>query len=192
MVVTYDSRRANVASCGYSLGMDDKPKTIKDAANEVNVPIGTVRQWVKDFAHTGAFSKKAVPGLGKTRLFTDEDLVVLLTIKVKRADRETTAEIAESLANGDRFYPQPEPAPASSPGDNQTAENDTQEPQQAIEVYQAFKTTIESYERQIEGKEARINELTERLIDAESRAAAAEAQIDNKRVGWFDKLLGRG
>ena len=160
-------------------------KTIKDAADYVKVPVGTVRQWVKDFQHTGAFSEYATPAKGKTRLFTDDDLIVLWTVKVKRAEREKTAE---ALKANERYEPQP----TSSTNDTESAQNDTQEPQQALEVFQAFKTTIESYERQIGTKDARINELTERLIDAESRAAAAESQLQSKHVGWFDRLLGRG
>ena len=165
-------------------------KTLRQASIELDIPKGTVRQWVTDF---GQFmSESATPPKGQVKQLDDNDMGILWTVYYLRSRHKSKDDIAKSLEAGDRFYPEPDPDPVSSPGDNQTAQNDTQEPQQAIEVYQAFKTTIESYERQIETKDKRINDLTDRLINAESRAAAAEAQIESKHVGWFDRLLGRG
>ena len=157
---------------------------VRQVARALGISDTQLRNWGNEFAEY--LSSSANPGKNKVRQYTEDDLSILQTIAVLRDQETPYDEIHAALNNGTRLELTP------SIDDNQTDQNDRQEPQQAIELYQAFKTTIEAYERQIETKDSRINDLTDRLIDAESRAAAAEAQIESKRIGWFDRLLGRG
>lgn len=166
--------------------MQIEPRTIKDAADAIDIPIGTVRQWVKDFEHTAAFSSQATPEKGRTRIFTDDDLIVLWTIRVMRAERRTTDEIAEALAAGERYHPQEETAASSSSstGDDDEGEGETAE---AAELASSLQQALAIYENRLAAYDERIEALTDDLLSMQERAVKAETELRILRDQAHDK-----
>ena len=164
--------------------------TIGKAAAVLEIPTSTARQYVKDFRHTGVFSESATPAPGQTRLFTDEDLQVLWTIKYLRAQRKPTEEIADALINGSRFYPETETPPESS----QAAQNDageTETGQQVESAAETFLGALTIYQGQVKDLQTQLLESERARGDAETRAAVAERELEimrslaEKKKAWW-------
>ena len=163
-----DGHKRKAAGIFESMEMSE-PKTIGKAADALGIPTSTARQYVKDFRHTDVFSESATPPAGQTRLFTDEDLQVLWTIKYLRAQRKPTEEIADALIAGSRFYPETETPPESrQASQNDAGETETPQHDQPIE-----ETPINALVR----FQDTVNDLTTQLIEAEKRAVAAETEL---------------
>lgn len=63
----------------------------------------TITRWVEAFSDF--LSPSAIPGPGKTRMFTDEDVEVLALVAEQRNKKRTESEIYELLKQGERGIP---------------------------------------------------------------------------------------
>ncbi len=81
--------------------MTDTFKTLPQAANEIGVSFGTIREWAKNYA---AFlsSSAALNGDGAGQRFSPDDLVVLRRIKERLAAGLSTEEISDQLKSEGR------------------------------------------------------------------------------------------
>jgi DNA-binding transcriptional MerR regulator len=172
---------------------NDAPMTIGKVANALEIPPSTARQYVKDFQHTGEFSDVATPAPGQTRLFTNDDIGIMWTIKLLRAQRKSTDDIAAALIAGDRFYPETQ----STPDDNQTdqdAPGETKTEETAITIYGAFSDTLKLYESRVSSYETELKEERTARLAAEIRATAAETELRvlrEKKPGFWARLFNR-
>jgi len=163
--------------------------TISDFTKAYDVQPNTIRQWSRTFA--AFLTPGANPGKGETRVYTDADSRVIALIATMRQERASYENIRAALAAGDRGqWPiESNQAPQDAPGqqDNALA---------LINQLTIKASSLEGELGAIKGERDHLREQLETERDArlaaEIRAAAAEAQIESKRIGWFDRLLGRG
>ena len=141
--------------------------TLGQAAKELDIPKGTIRQWVNDFYPF--LSDNAKPPKGEVKLLDDNDMQVLWTVHMLRAKHKSKSDIAVALEKGERFYPESEPTPAS----------DSQPPagESAVTVYEAFTQTLQTYETRILTYEDEVRELHERLLESENLRVSAETEL---------------
>ena len=176
--------------------------TIGKVAKALEIPPSTARQYVKDFQHTGEFSAAATPAPGQTRLFTNDDIGIMWTIKFLRAQRKPTDDIATALIAGDRFYPDKE----TPPDDNQANQDDAGKPQTeetAVTIYTAFSDTLKLYESRVSAYETELKEERAARLAAEIRAAAAETKLQvledaqkettppGAKSTWWQRVFGK-
>ena len=132
--------------------------SVLQAARMASVSGSTIRNWAAEF---GEFlSPGANPAPGATREFTDDDLLVFSTVAVMRGQLAETAAIVDALRDGQRFEPVAPPTEDAPPQDRAN-------PETAVTLYKDLITQLET----------RAENLTDRLIEAEARAAAAEREL---------------
>lgn len=143
--------------------------TVGQVAQALNVSDSTIRQWSGEFADH--LSEEANPPKGETRRYDDGDVAALQTVAILRDQLVDYADIHERLAAGERL----EPAPEERIRPEEPAAADTA-------------LITESFAEALRNADSRIATLTDRLIDAEKRAAAAEtraemlqAQLDERK-----------
>ena len=144
--------------------------TVSQVARAIDVSVSTVRQWSGEFAEF--LSDSADPPKGTTRRYDDEDVATLQTVAVLRDRLVEYDEIHERLQQGERLEPgpgerepEPEPEEEAPPGSSDTAL-----------VTESFAQALKAYEGQIGTLQNRVEELTDKLVDAEKRAASAETE----------------
>ena len=162
---------------------------LSDFTKAYDVQPNTIRQWSKTF---GDFlAPGANPPKGEIRTYSNEDAQVIALIANMRQERASYETIRAALAAGDRGqWPiESNQAPQDAPGqqDNALA---------LINQLTVKASSLEGELGAIKGERDHLREQLETERDArltaEIRAASAEAQIESKRIGWFDRLLGRG
>lgn len=132
--------------------------SVLQAARIASVSSSTIRNWSAEF---GEFlSPTANPPPGETREFTDDDLRVFSTVAVMRGQLLATTDIVDALRDGQRFEPVAPPTEDPQPQDRANTET-------AVTIYKDLLTQLET----------RAEKLADRLIEAESRAAAAEREL---------------
>jgi DNA-binding transcriptional MerR regulator len=137
--------------------------TVAQVARHIGTSATTVRNWSADYADF--LSLTANPEPGTARAYTEEDVRVLATVATLRAQLANVEDIRAALDQGQRLEPMP-----PTEGD-ETAENDT-----ASTTGQPNALTL--YVNRVTSLETRVEDLTDRLIDAEKRAAAAQKELD--------------
>lgn len=150
--------------------------TPKQVADSLNLSSTTIRIYSAKWADY--LSPAANPEAGQPRQYSEEDLAVLTTIAALRDNQATAAHIRAALDAGQRLEPvRPvkEPPPA-----DQAADNDQQAADHAADRA-AAETAITIYRDRVTTLEARADQLADRLIAAESRAAAAERELEVMR-----------
>lgn len=150
-------------------------------------------------AYAGLWSPEATPGPGETRLLRDSDLVMLRYIRSQTERGRSHEAIAADIRAGALVDVLPgeaeeepqEPAPPAEP-----APGGEEEPNQgAAMVLYSWGRLLQT---QLADSQIRETDLTDRLIDAERRAAAAEsraqvleAELADRRRSWVARLFGR-
>ena len=139
--------------------------TVSQIAHALKVSPPTVRAWARDYS--AFLSSQATPAPEQERLFDDDDLAVLMTVKTLRSQREKHPAIVERLAAGERLEPPDAPPPPPRAPSGRIVE---QPPAPAGDAVRAFQSALTVYQSQ-------VTDLTNRLIAAEIRAAAAEVEL---------------
>jgi len=146
--------------------------TVAQAARSANVSGTTIRNWSRMYADY--LSLSANPPAGTPREFTADDLAVFSTIAVLRDQLQETEAIRAALDAGQRLEPlHPPPHEQPPAGDADQAATG----QAAAAAAAAASTAIEIYRDRVNVLERRADQLADRLIEAEARAAAAEREL---------------
>lgn len=161
--------------------------TPKQLADRLGLSGTTIRNYSRLWSDY--LSPSANPEAGQARLYTDDDIAVIVTIAALRDNQATTDQIRAALDAGQRLEPMRPPE-----ADQPTADPDPQAgaAQQARAAVEAAAATAEKqiaiYRDRVTAVEARADQLTDRLIEAEKRAAAAESAIavNRERVSQLE------
>lgn len=155
--------------------------TVAQAARSAAVSGTTIRNWSKVYADY--LSPSATPEVGTPREFTAADLSVFATIAVLRSQLVEVEGIRAALDAGERLeplHPPLEDSRGAADQADQAGQPAADQAQQAADRA-AASTAIEIYRDRVSALEARADQLADRLIDAESRAAAAERELEVMR-----------
>jgi len=169
--------------------------TTSQAAKAVGISLATIRNLTTGryaSAYVGLFSSGATPGTGTGRVMTESDIAILRYIRGETLKGRLHEAIAADIRAGaledaqaeeDRREPQ-EPTPGGEA-----------EPQSGAMVLYSWGRLLQS---QLAESHERETDLTERLIDAERRAAAAESRaqaladhLAERQRGFLARLFGR-
>ena len=151
--------------------------TVAQAARSANVSGTTIRNWSRMYADY--LSPSANPLSGTPREFTADDLSVFSTIAVLRDQLQETEAIRAALDEGQRLEPL-HPPPHEQPTADRAGQAD---PAAAADQAEraadraAAETAIAIYRDRVTQLETRADQLADRLIAAEARAAAAEREL---------------
>ena len=149
--------------------------TPKQVANRLGLSSTTIR----NYSHLWAdyLSPSANPQAGQPRVYTEDDLAVLTTVAAMRDSQVSTEAIRAALDAGQRLEPAP---PVERPADRADQAADQADPGQAsaaAAAAAAASTAIDIYRDRVTQLETRADQLADRLIAAEARAAAAEREL---------------
>ncbi len=156
--------------------------TVAQAARSANVSGTTIRNWSRMYADY--LSLSANPPTGTPREFTADDLAVFSTIAVMRDQLQETEAIRAALDAGERREPlHPPPIDQILGRRGQAADQEATDPAAADQAGRAAdraaaETAISIYRDRVTQLETRADQLADRLIAAEARAAAAERELD--------------
>ena len=144
---------------------------VTQAARHAGVSGTTIRGWTREYSEY--LSPAANPPAGQPRQFVEDDLRVFATVATLRAQLVTTEDIRAALDAGQRIEPMPPPEVerADRAGQDEHVEA-------AAAAAAAATTAIDIYRDRVTALEARADQLADRLIDAEARAAAAERELE--------------
>ncbi len=144
------------------------PTTVGDLSNLFEVSPQTIRKWCDEFADY--LSPTATPPSGEVRIFTDEDLQVLVLVSQMRQALSSYEDIKQALSRGER---------GELPEQDLTEDAD---PGTALVI--RYQAELEIRDRRIdelledrERWEERYEEEREARIEAERAAAAAETEV---------------
>jgi DNA-binding transcriptional MerR regulator len=149
--------------------------TTKQTADAAGTSSSSIRNYTRAWAEF--LSPGANPPAGEQRQYTPEDVAVMATIAALRSRMATAEQIRDALESGERLELPPEPEPEEAPAESPNA--------------------LMLYVQRVNSLENRVDTLTDRLIDAESRAARAEAELAILRQAstrpptFWDRLFGR-
>ena len=149
--------------------------TPKQVADQLGLSGTTIRNYSRLWSDY--LSPTANPQAGQPRLYSEDDLAVITTIAALRDNQATTDQIREALDAGQRLEsmrPLEEDRPAADHG----GDGPTVEAAEARAAVNAAESAIAIYRDRVTTVEARNQELTDRLISAEARAAAAERELE--------------
>ena len=159
--------------------------TIGQAAKELKIPKSTVRGWVgyyNDF-----LSDNAKPPKGQVKRLDNDDMAVLWSVHFWRSEHKSKAEIYDLLGTGERLVPGGPQTSQEAPESNESTEDIADTITSAITLYQG-----------------KIDDLTNRLIEAEIRAAKAEKELEvlkelteketpqSENLSFWQRVFGRG
>lgn len=141
--------------------------TVKQASAAVGISVSTVRQWGKEYADF--MSPLANPEKGKPRRYTDDDIAVLHTVNVLRAEFTPHEDIEHRLETGDRLEPLAtvKPPPETPPAPPETPPESHSQPGKGLITKELAEYFLNALER------ANTN-----LLEAEKRAAIAETRAE--------------
>lgn len=145
--------------------------SVSQLAKYLDVSTGTIRNWGSEFAEH--LSEGANPISGVPREYTDGDAAILETVAVLRDQYVSYEEIEERLAGGERlaFQDRPDGAQKELKEGLSGAKGET-----AL-VTESFSQALQMYGDQVERLQNRIDTLTDRVLEAEKRATAAETEL---------------
>lgn len=153
--------------------------TPKQLADRLGLSGTTIRNYSRLWSDY--LSPSANPEAGQARLYTEDDIAVIMTIAALRDNQATTDQIRAALDAGQRLAPvrplEDDRARLDAADHDQQATAD-----QARAAVEAAAATAEKqiaiYRDRVTAVEARADQLTDRLIEAEKRAAAAEKELE--------------
>lgn len=148
------------------------PKQIADNLNLSSTAIRNYGRIWSDF-----LSADANPDPGQPRRYSEDDAAVLATIAALRSKGATPDQIRAALEEGQRLEPARPPVEEGTPTNQAT----NQATDQARAAVNAAEKAIAIYQDRVTAVEARNQELTDRLILSEARAAAAERELEIMR-----------
>lgn len=148
--------------------------TVSQVARALDLSGTTVRNYTT--AYADFLSPAANPGPGQPRLYTDEDTAVLATVAALRSRQATADQVRAALEEGQRLEPVRPPVEDS----HAPAAEDDQPDQSAAGQARAAatETALTLYRDRVTALETRADQLADRLIEAEARAAAAERELE--------------
>lgn len=149
--------------------------TPKQVADQLGLSGTTIRNYGRQWSDY--LSPSANPEAGQARLYTEGDLAVLTTIAALRENQATTAQVRAALDAGERLEPV-RPPEADRAGDTAGHADQDQQADQARAAVAAAEKALALYQDRVTAVEARADQLADRLIEAERRAAAAEKELD--------------
>ena len=148
--------------------------TPKQVGDSLNLSSTTIRNYSRQWSDY--LSPAANPPTGQPRIYSEDDLAVIATVAALREGQATTGQIRAALDAGQRLEPmRPVEEPTHA---GQAADHDQQAADQARAAVNAAEKAIAIYQDRVTAVEARNQELTDRLISAEARAAAAERELE--------------
>lgn len=165
------------------------------AAQAAGVSEGSVRNYLREAAYAGIFSQGAYPPPGQARQLTDQDVTLLGYIREQTAAGLTHHVIAAQIGNG-ALAGFVMPAEHDQAAGDQDLGHDQAAPQDQPAAL------VLLLRDELTAARTREQALYDRLIVAESRAAAAESQasalreqLDQVRqaarpASWWRRLLG--
>ena len=152
--------------------------TPKQVGDSLNLSSTTIRNYSRQWSDY--LSPAANPPTGQPRIYSEDDLAVIATVAALREGQATTGQIRAALDAGQRLEPMRplEEDRAAADRADQSADHDQQATDQARAAVNAAEKAIAIYQDRVTAVEARNQELTDRLISAEARAAAAERELE--------------
>lgn len=154
--------------------------TPKQLADRLGLSGTTIRNYSRLWSDY--LSPAANPEAGQARLYTEDDIAVIMTIAALRDNQATTDQIRAALDAGQRFEPVRPPEADQPTADHAGPDPQAAAAQQARAAVEAAAATAEKqiaiYRDRVTAVEARADQLTDRLIEAEKRAAAAEKELE--------------
>jgi len=142
---------------------------VAQVARYANASGTTIRNWTAEYADY--LSAHANPPKGTERRFTPEDIDVLLTVAVMREQLQHHDAIRRALNDGTRLKPADYEHLSQPPTQSQETATDPPPLPRVIE------TAIMAHLNRIAILERKVDDLTERLLEAEKRATAAETEL---------------
>lgn len=149
------------------------PKQIADNLNLSSTAIRNYGRIWSDF-----LSADANPDPGQPRRYSEDDAAVLATIAALRSKGATSDQIRAALEEGQRLEPARPPVEEGTPAGHDPTDQATDQARAAVN---AAEKAIAIYQDRVTAVEARNQELTDRLILSEARAAAAERELEIMR-----------
>ena len=170
------------------------PYTVKVASKLARISATSTRAWSVEL--DGLLSDGATPSPGTTRRYNDDDVAILHTSKVMRAEGATWDVIRASILAGNRIMPPESPAIDSKGVTDDDAPTERAiMPVDAWERYTApFQKHISALTDQRDRLQSRLDDQGDQLLDAEKRAAASEAALAELRRQsrpWWRRLFRR-
>ena len=151
--------------------------TPKQVADRLGLSGTTIRNYSRLWSDY--LSPSANPQAGQPRIYSEDDIAVITTIAALRENQATTDQIRAALDAGQRLESM-RPVEEPPPGD-QSPDHDQQAADHARAAVNAAENAIAIYRDRVTAVEARNQDLTDRLIEAEKRAAAAEKELEVMR-----------
>lgn len=153
--------------------------TPKQVADSLGLSSTTIRIYSAKWSDY--LSPAANPEAGQPRLYSDDDLAVLATIAALRDNQATADQIRDALDAGQRLEPARPPLEHTRTTADQAGQPAAADQAQQAADRAAASTAIEIYRDRVNTLEARADQLADRLIEAEARAAAAERELEVMR-----------
>lgn len=154
--------------------------TPKQLADRLGLSGTTIRNYSRLWSDY--LSPSANPEAGQARLYTEDDIAVIITIAALRDNQATTDQIRAALDAGQRLEPVRPPEADQPTADHADPDPQAAAAQQARAAVEAAAAAAEKqidiYRDRVTAVEARADQLTDRLIEAEKRAAAAEKELE--------------
>jgi len=154
--------------------------TVTQVANALGISNTLLRQRGAEYADY--LSDYANPGKGETRRYTEDDIAVLQTVAVLKAQNKSEDDILAALDAGERYEP------SEMPGAKQTASG---KDDKAL-VTSEFAAALQSYETQLTNLQQKNDDLHERLLAAEIRATIAETKLEAVSILGDDETAAGG
>ncbi len=156
--------------------------TPKQVAGRLGLSGTTIRNYSRQWSDY--LSPAANPEAGQARLYTEDDIAVITTIAALRENQATTDQIRAALDAGQRLAPMrpledDRARLDAADQDQQAAADQTRATVEAAAA--AADKAIAIYRDRVTTVEVRNQELTDRLIEATARAAAAEKELEVMR-----------
>ena len=139
------------------------------AAKALSVSVTAVITWTRQFEDY--LSDHTRPPKGQSRRYTADDLLILSTVATLRKQGVDLADIPGRLDDGERMEP------VNSPINDEKQEEDNIPNVVSETAITAFSAALVTQENQINKLQNKVDELTDRLINAEKAAAAANAEL---------------
>lgn len=175
--------------------------TRADLASRLGVSVSVLRKW-EDLFSSWLVTPKGVKGYGAAKVYDPQDARVLALVHKMRQEGQTLEQIAEGLSS--RLATAADELPADLP----MLPDRPQEVslQSYVDLSGRLQATEGELSAVLEDRDylrGQVNELQDRLLDAERRAAAAEGKLellhdlappgpgDKARPSLWDRLLGR-
>ena len=160
---------------------------IKVAADQLGVPVPTLRRWTQEFA--AGLSPDARASEGRPREFTPRDMRVLRRAKEILRDPDTTYERARRALAGEGLLSYEveagESGPAAAPARNEAADREAAE-RFVREVVAREVSSLREANTQLVGRMTDLERQLRQLRDELTTALEPETTADGtRRRGWF-------